>query len=189
MKHLKTFAAALALVATPLVAQDFSEGSTAKSWNLYAEVPATFEAEVVDILCTVAGDCANQCAEGRQLGLVRSADNVLVYPNKNSQSSFNGAAYDLHPYCGKMVDVDGLLIEDEDIPGATNIYLVQKIKDAGAAEWAKANKWTKVWAAKHPEAKGKGPWFRRDPRVNAIIADTGHLGQGLSAEEAYEITR
>jgi len=189
MKHLKTLTAALALVATPLAAQDFSEGSTAKSWNLYAEAPATFEAEVVDILCTVAADCANQCAEGRQLGLLRTADNALVYPNKNSQSSFNGAAYDLHPYCGKMVDVDGLLIEDEDIPGATNIYLVQKIKEAGAAEWAKANKWTKVWAAKHPEAKGKGPWFRRDPRVNAIIADTGHLGQGLSAEEAYEITR
>jgi hypothetical protein len=190
---MKKFIAALAILATPLAtsvaAQDFSEGSTAKSWNLYAEVPATFEAEVVDILCTVAGDCANQCSEGRQLGLLRSADNVLVFPNKNSQSSFNGAAYDLHPYCGKMVDVDGLLIEDEDIQGATNIYLVQKIKEAGAADWAKANKWTKVWAAKHPEAKGKGPWFRRDPRVNAIIADTGHLGQGLSPEEAYEITR
>ncbi len=189
MTYLKTLAAALALVATPLVAQDFSAGSNAKSWNLYAEVPATFEAEVVDILCNVAGDCANQCAEGRQLGLLRSADNVLVYPNKNSQSSFNGAASDLLPYCGKMVDVDGLLIEDEEIPGATNIYLVQTIKEAGDADWAKANKWTKVWAAKHPDAKGKGPWFRRDPRVNAIIADSGHLGLGLSPEEAYEITR
>ena len=47
MKHL---IALLALAASPLAAQDFSEGSEAKSWNLYAEVPATFEAEVVDVL-------------------------------------------------------------------------------------------------------------------------------------------
>lgn len=186
MKHL---IAILALAATPAVAQDFSEGSNAKSWNLYAEVPATFEAKVVDLLCTVAGDCANECADGRQLGLLRSADDVLVYPNKNAQSSFNGAAYDLHAYCGKTVDVDGLLLEDEDIPGATNIYLVQTIKEAGAADWTKANQMTKIWAKKHPEAKGKGPWFRRDPRVLAAIEKDGYLGLGLSHEEAFEITR
>lgn len=186
---MKRLIALFALLATPLAAQDFSEGSEAKSWNLYAEVPATFEANVVDILCTVADDCANECGEGRQLGLLRSSDNVLVYPNKNSQTSFNGAAYDLHPYCGKTVDVDGLLIEDEDIPGAKNIYLVQKIKEAGAAEWSKANQWTKVWAKKHPEAKGKGPWFRRDPRVNAAIEADGYFGQGLSHEDAYALTQ
>ncbi|MCY4333863.1 MAG: hypothetical protein OXC60_04220 [Litoreibacter sp.] len=186
---MKKLIAALALIATPLSAQDFSEGSNARSWNLYAEVPATFEATVVDLLCTVAGDCANECGTGRQLGLLRSADDVLVYPNKNRQTSFNGAAYDLHPYCGKLVDVDGLMIEDEDIPGATNIYLVQSIKEAGAEEWAKTNQWTKVWASLHPEAKGKGPWFRRDPRVNAFIEADGYLGLGLSHREAYEITR
>ncbi|MEM7469813.1 MAG: hypothetical protein AAF340_00565 [Pseudomonadota bacterium] len=186
---MKRLIATLALLATPLSAQDFSEGSNAREWNLYAESPATFEATVVDLLCTVAGDCANECGDGRQLGLLRSVDDVLVYPNKNSQTSFNGAAYDLHPYCGKLVDVDGLLIEDEDIPGATNIYLVQTIKEAGAADWAKANQWTKVWAKKHPDAKGKGPWFRRDPRVLSFIEADGYLGQGLSPEEAYEITQ
>lgn len=186
---MKRFIAILAFAASPALAQDFSEGSNAKSWNLYAEIPATFEAEVVDILCTVTGDCANQCGEGRQLGLLRTADNVLVFPNKNSQSSFNGAAYDLHAYCGKTVDVDGLLIEDEDIQGATNIYLVQTIKEAGTEEWAKANQWTKIWAEKHPEAKGKGPWFRRDPRVNAAIEADGYFGQGLSHEDAYALTQ
>jgi hypothetical protein len=53
----------------------------------------------------------------------------------------------------------------------------------------KANTWTKNWNAKHPEAKGKGPWFRRDPRVNAEIAANGHLGLGLTPEEAYEATQ
>jgi len=36
----------------------FEEGSEAKPWNLYAEIPATFEATVVDLLCEVAGQCA-----------------------------------------------------------------------------------------------------------------------------------
>ncbi|MEM6408650.1 MAG: hypothetical protein AAF700_09555 [Pseudomonadota bacterium] len=181
---MKTWIAALAVLAMPATAQDFSANSNARSWGLFGESLATFEAEVVDILCTVAGDCANQCADGRQLGLVRTADNQLIFPQKNSQTSFNGAATDLLPYCGKTVDVDGLMIEDEDTPGATNIYQIQFIKEAGAEEWQKANTWTKGWAAKHPEAKGKGPWFRRDPRVLAAIEANGYLGLGLTPEEA-----
>lgn len=186
---MKRIISLLAILAAPAVAQDFSEGSEARSWNLYAETPAKFEAQVVDILCTVAGDCSNECGTGRQLGLLRAADDVLVFPNKNNQTGFQGAAVDLHPHCGKLVEVDGLMIEDEDVPGATNIYQVQLIKAAGAAEPVKANTWSKNWAKLHPEAEGKGPWFRRDPRVNAQIAESGFLGLGLSHEEAYEITR
>lgn len=185
MKRIVQFAAA-ALLATPLAAQDFSEGSQAKSWNLYAESPATFEATVVDITCEITGDCADNCGGGdRQLGLLRAVDGVLVYPNKNAQTGFQGAGADLLPFCGQQVEVDGLLIEDEDIPGATNIYLVQTIRAVGSEEWTKANTWSDQWAEKHPEADGKGPWFRRDPRVNARIAETGHLGLGLETDEAF----
>lgn len=182
MKHL---IAALALLASPLAAQDFSEGSEARSWNLYAEIPARFDAKVVDILCELTGDCPANCGDGRrQLGLIRAADNVLVFPNKNSQPAFTGAALELLPFCGQDVEVDGLMIEDPDL-GATNVYLVQKIRNAGAEKWVKANTWTKKWAAKHPEAKGKGPWFRRDPRVKAAIEADGHLGLGVEAEALF----
>lgn len=181
---MKRLIAVCALLATPLAAEDFAAASNAKSWGLFGEEKATFEAEVVDLLCNVTGDCANSCADGRQLGLLRSADGQLIFPQKNSQTSFNGAATDLLPYCGKMVEVDGLIINDEDTPGATNIYQVQFIKEAGAAEWNKANTWSKGWAAKHPEAAGKGPWFRRDPRVLAAIEERGYLGLGLTPEEA-----
>lgn len=178
-----TASLALALLASPAMAADFSEGSTAKSWNLYAEAPAFFEATVVDITCEITGDCTDNCGGGsRQIGLLRAADGVLVFPNKNAQSGFQGAAVDLLPFCGKTVEVDGLLIEDEDIQGAENIYQVQKIRETGAQEWTKANTWTKAWEAKHPEAAGKGPWFRRDPRVNAHIAQTGHFGLGLEKD-------
>lgn len=183
---LKRLIAAALLAASPASAADFSQGSSAKSWNLYAELPAFFEAKVVDITCEITGDCTENCGNGnRQLGLLRTADNVLVFPNKNAQSGFQGATTDLLPFCGKAVEVDGLIIEDEDIQGATNIYQLQKIRPLGTKEWTKANGWTKVWSAKYPEAKGKGPWFRRDPRVNAHIAKTGHLGLGLDTDAAF----
>ncbi len=96
--------AALALIANPLAAQDFSEGSKARSWNLYAEQPATFEATVVDVLCTLTGNCPDNCGDGtRQLGLIRSFDNVMVLPLKNNQAAFTGAASDLAAYCGQTI--------------------------------------------------------------------------------------
>lgn len=175
---------ALILMANPLAAQDFSANSEAKTWNLYGEIPARFEAKVVDVLCELTGDCPTDCGAGsRQLGLIRSADDVMVLPMKNSQPAFTGAAQELAPFCNQVIEVDGLLIEDEEI-GASNIYLVQRIK-SGEADWIKANTWTKKWAAKYPEAKGKGPWFRRDPRIKDVIAAEGYLGLGLEADATY----
>lgn len=182
---MKRIIAMALLAASPASSADFSEGSTARSWNLYAETPAFFEAKVVDITCEITGDCAENCGNGyRQIGLLRAADNVLVFPNKNAQSGFQGASIDLLPYCGQSVEVDGLIIEDEDIQGATNIYQIQKVRAVGDTDWVKANTWSKDWAAKHPQAKGKGPWFRRDPRVNAHLAETGYFGLGLETDAA-----
>lgn len=176
---------ALALFAAPLAAQDFSQNSEAKSWNLYSEVPAMFEAKVVDAMCELTGDCPENCGDGdRQLALLRGADNVLVMALKNNQPAFTGAVVDLLPYCGQEITVDGLLIEDEDFP-VKNVYLVQRIK-AAEADWSKASQFTKVWAAKNPDAKGKGAWYRRDPRINARIEAEGYLGLGLEVDAAFK---
>jgi hypothetical protein len=167
------------------LAQDFSAGSEAASWNLYAEQPARFEAKVVDVLCEMTGDCPADCGAGkRQLGLVRTADAALVYPNKNNQPVFSGAASELLPFCGQQVEVDGLMITDPDI-GAANIYQLQKIRAVGAIDWIKSNKWTKDWQAANPENTGKDPWFRRDTRVNARIEATGYLGLGLETDKTF----
>ncbi len=189
MKYVLT--AALCLATTAAIAQEndpwaFEEGSEARSWNLYAEIPATFEATVVDLLCEVAGNCVDNCGDGkRQLGLLRTADSALIYPNKNNQTSFNGAVADLLPYCGQTVEVDGLILDDPDL-GATNIYQLQTIRLAGETEWTKANQWTKAWEAANPGAEGKGPWFRRDPRVLAEIAEEGYFGLGLEQDEVIK---
>ena len=182
---MKKLAIALALIASPLTAADFSVGSEAKSWKLQGEKPARFEAKVVDILCELTGDCPANCGDGRrQLGLLRTADNAMVFPNKNSQPAFTGANIEMLPFCGKQVDVDGLMIENPDL-GAQNVYLLQKIREVEADEWTKANRWTKVWAKTYPEAKGKGPWFKRDPRVKDHIAKEGYFGLGLEADQTY----
>jgi len=141
-----------------------------------------------DMLWEVAGGCDNSWSDGRKLGLLRAADGVLVYPNKNSQPIFTGAAVDLLPYCGMEVEVDGLLIEDPEI-GATNIYLVQMIRALDEPEFVATNAWVDTWEAANPEAAGPGRWYRRHPGILAILADRGYLGNGMSWEEAWEITR
>ena len=180
------------LLAAPAAAQEgefdpyaFEEGSEARSWNLYAEVPARFEARVVDILCELSGDCPEDCGGGeRQLGLVRAADGALTFPNKNAQPLFTGAVVELLPFCGQDVEVDGLLLDDPDL-GARNVYLVQRIRPVGEEEWTEAKRWTEVWAERNPEAAGDGPWFRRSPRVEAMIEAEGYLGLGPEREAAF----
>jgi hypothetical protein len=80
---------------------------------------------------------------------------------------------DIALYCNQTVEVDGLMIDNPDI-GARNVYMVQKVRVAGG-DWAKEN----------PETKGKGPWFRRDPRIKAMIAEKGYLGRGLDVDGAF----
>ncbi|MEM7523885.1 MAG: hypothetical protein AAF360_09055 [Pseudomonadota bacterium] len=189
MKHL-VLAALVALspiAAAPLSAADFAANSEAKEWGLRGEQKARFTAKVVDILCELGGDCAANCGDNRrQLGLLREADGALVFPLKNRQAAFTGAATDLYPFCGKDVEVDGVTIVDEDVPGAPMFYMVQLIKETGAEKWTKTSRWTKEWAKANPEQKGvKGPWFRRDPRIKAAIAKDGYLGLGEEADKAF----
>jgi hypothetical protein len=173
------------LLATPAGAQDFTQGSTAEEWGLYAESKALFAATVVDPLCELAGDCPADCGGGtRQLALRRTVDGVMVMPLKNGQPLFTGAANELAPFCGREVEVDGLLLADPDA-GFMNLYQVQKIRVAGTSDWIRANRWTEDWAARNPDAAGEGEWFRRDPRVKAEIAREGYLGLGLETDAAF----
>lgn len=166
-------------------AGEWSAGSQAKEWGLVGEEKARFGAKVVDVLCELAGDCPADCGGGRrQLGLLRE-DGALVAPLKNRQAAFTGAAVDLYPFCGKEVEVDGLLVGDED-QTPVKFYMVQLIRERGAETWTKTNRWTKEWRRRHPELKGrKGPWFRRDPRILKAIEEHGYLGLGAEADKAF----
>ena len=177
--------ALLLTLSGPVAAEDFSKDSKAKEWNLYGETKARFSAKVVDLLCELTGDCAENCGNGnRHLGLIRQADGKLISVLKNRQASFNGAAEDLLPFCGQMVDVDGLMI-GEDEYSKSRFYMVQLIRKSGEEKWQKASRWTKAWAKKNPDSKGKGPWFRRDLRVKKQLQANGHFGLGVEFDQQY----
>ncbi|HEU0221956.1 MAG TPA: hypothetical protein VFR34_07070, partial [Paracoccaceae bacterium] len=175
-------AGAMALVAWPAAAQDFSAGSEAAEWGLLGEEKARFEAQVVDILCELAGDCPAECGGGaRQPGLLRS-DGMLVLPLKNLQPLFSGAATDLAPYCGKAVEVDGLLVGDPD-QTQVKFYQIQKIREMASEEWQGTDRFTGAWAEANPDLAAKsGEWFRHDPRVKARIEAEGWFGLGLEKD-------
>jgi hypothetical protein len=109
---------------------------------------------------------------------------VLTPVLKNAQPLFNGAVDDLLPYCGQTVEVDGNMIGDDDV-NPYRLFQVQLIRGEGEEEFSRADRWTDAWAARNPDAGGDGPWFRRDPRVNALIARDGYLGLGLETDEAF----
>lgn len=192
MSRLATAAAltlVLAMAAPPASAAEegaFAEGSQAQEWGVLGEEKARFSARVVDVLCELTGDCPEDCGGGgRQLGLLREADGALVLAAKNSQPLFTGAGRDLLPFCGQAVEVDGLLVGDPDLTRA-KVFMVQTIRGPGADEAAPADRWTKDWDAAHPAlAEEKGPWFRKDPRVNALIERDGWLGLGLDTDKAF----
>jgi len=158
-----------------------AEESKAKSWNLAGEQKTVLSGKVVDILCELTGDCPANCGDGsRQLGILE-ANNRLTLAAKNGQANFAGAVADLLPYCGKQVDVDGLMLGE-----TTRLYQVQFIRESGQTDWAKANTFSKAWAAKFPDdAKKKGPWFRKDSRVTALIERDGWLGLGHQADKEF----
>lgn len=186
-------AAAIALMvsAIPAGAQDIGSQDTgtrdsqAKTWNLTNEEKARFDARVVDILCELSGDCPANCGDGnRQLGLLRT-DGTLVLVFKNVQPIFSGAVEDLLPYCGKEVEVDGLFAAFDDAPAKA--YQVQLIREKGDETFSRTNRWTKVWNAANPDlAKVKGPWFRKEPRINALIARDGYLGLGPDVDRELD---
>ncbi|NQW09027.1 MAG: hypothetical protein HQ481_03985 [Alphaproteobacteria bacterium] len=174
-------AAALAMAALSAAAQ--AQESMARSWGLVGEEKARFEAKVVDLPCAITGNCPADCGAGtRPLGLLRD-DGSLVVAAKNTQAIFSGAVEDLIAFCGKRVEVDGLMVGE----GTPRIYQVQLVRDVEAGgDFQKTTLWSRVWNERYPELKAKkGPWFRKDPRVNALIARDGYLGLGLEVDKKF----
>jgi len=192
---MKRLIVAVALLAAsvafgPALAEgEFSAGSEAKSWNLQGEEKARFEGTVIDALCAVTGDCVADCGAGkRQMGILRGEDGRFFLANKNGQPVFSGATVDLAPYCGRTVEVDGLLVGDVEVTpglGAGKLLQIQTIRDIDEDTAKKTNLWTKDWASRNADVGGKGAWFRRDPKVAAEIEANGRLGLGAEADQAY----
>lgn len=160
--------------------------SQAESWGLNNEEPSVVSGRIVDIACQLTKDCPPQCGGGsRQLGLLTSTGRLIVVA-KNAQPFFNGAVTDLLPYCGQLVDVDGLMTGNE----GNRVLQLQLIRRQGVSDWSKAELWTQEWQRRNPELADKAEeWFYHDPRIKEQIDAKGYLGLGGSADREFAKTR
>lgn len=153
---------AAALAGSPFAAQ------AADPWGLANEKVATFRAKVVDALCGVTGDCPKDCGAGRRQMALLTQDGTLRLAVKGA-FDFAGPVTDLMPYCGREIEVDGLLIEDPRIP----MMFVQQVRVNAGDPWIPADSFGREWSAKHGDNQD---WVRKDPTVREIIAKDGVFG-------------
>ena len=160
-----------AIIALPLTLT--GAANAAEPWGIDHEKIAQFTARVVDVACTLKGDCPPNCGDGRrQLGLL-TEDGKLRMAAKGS-TDFAGAVHDLLPYCGKTIEVDGLLIENP----AITIFMAQRLREGADKPWIATTRFDADWEARHGKSE---QWFRDDPLVKEVIAEDGVLGvKGLA---------
>jgi len=163
-------AAVVALLAGPV--------HSAEEWGIDFEKATRIDGKVVSLLCEVTGDCKPDCGAGkRQLGLL-TGDGRLIPVVKNFEP-FAGATSELIQFCNQQVTLDGLLIDDPQMP----LFAVQFKKPLPDGKWSRANWFGKEWS-KANGGQAQGQWFRKDPRVRKIIKERGVFGiPGLKPEE------
>ena len=141
----------------------------AEPWGIPHEKAFVLKGRVVDALCHLKGVCAPDCGAGkRQLGVVQADGSFRLVAKGNVD--FAAAVPDLIGFCGKMIEADGLLIENP----AITLFFAQGVREAGSTEpLIPAERFKTEWEARN----GPAPeWWRADPEANAIIAETGPLG-------------
>ena len=150
----------------------------AQEWGIDNEEKARVDAKVVDILCEVTGDCAENCGNGkRQLGLL--LDDGRLVPVVKNFDIFAGGTDDLIEFCGKKITADGLMIKNPKMP----MFAIQFKRLAPDGKWSRANRWGKEWSKRNGGQKSN-QWFKSDPLVLQTLKDDGVYGvPGLKPEE------
>lgn len=152
-------------------------GDAANEWGIEFEKKSRVQAKIVDLVCEVTGDCVEACGKGkRQLGLL--FDDGRLVPAVKNRDPFAGATVDLIAYCGKRITVDGLMIEDPQMP----MFAVQFKRESPTTKWKGATQWGKDWSKANGNKKSN-QWFKSDPAVLQHIKEHGVFGiPGLKPE-------
>lgn len=158
------------MIMAAVLALGVGPAEAAREWGIDGEEVAQFEAKAVDVLCELTGNCPKNCGDGkRQMGLLTDDGRLLLTVKSNTL--FAGSVLDLMAWCGKRVEVDGLLIKADPM----TMYMVQRLRKPGAKKWTNARAYSKDWA-KTNKQKNANKWFRKDPRIKAVIKEFGPVG-------------
>lgn len=148
----------------------------ADGWGIEHEKIVQMDVTVVDLTCALGKDCSPNCGGGKHQLAIKTADGKLI-PAVKGASIFAGATAELLPYCGKSVQVDGLLIENP----AMRMFFVQNMREKSSEKWQPAEAFEKQWVKAHGKAD---EWFRVDPLVKQTIAEDGVFGiKGLQPKK------
>ena len=150
-----------------------------QKWGISGAEVAELSGEVVDVLCELSGNCAEQCGAGkRQLGIKTEQRTVLIAKDLNF---YTGAAQELWPFCNQQLVVNGQFTQT----GTTRFFQIQNVRTP-TGPWMSTGKFLENWAEKNGETLSKAEdWYRHDKRVNEILEKDGRLGLGLEADNAY----
>ncbi|MGL4728974.1 MAG: hypothetical protein ACRCWO_09480 [Bosea sp. (in: a-proteobacteria)] len=164
MKHAMRAFSFAALILASAVAPSLA----AEAWGIPGEKELILKGKVVDLACELTKSCPPACGAGqRQLGVLTDAGRLVAVAKGNVD--FAGAVRDIAPFCGKIIEMDGLLVESQGV----SLYFVQRLRDDASKDWVVADRFKTEWEAKNGKAE---EWFRADPEANRLIAEDGPLG-------------
>ena len=168
----------LLLVSAALTACATPDGEVQK-WGITGAEVGELSGEVVDVLCEVSGNCADQCGGGtRQLGIKTKQGTVLIAKDLNF---YSGGAEELWPFCNQQLVVNGQFTESLN----TRFFQIQNVRKPNGP-WMKTTRFLETWATTNGASlTAANDWYRDDKRVNAILEKDGRLGLGPEADSEY----
>ena len=151
-----------------------------ESWGVTAQQESAFTGKVVDVMCELNGNCADNCGEGSRQLAIKTVDQGTVLVAKNV-TLYSGAADELWAFCGQDVEVNGLFTANKNV----RFFQVQNVRTPGG-EWKRANRFHEAWASRSGQSGSKArKWYKNDERVDEIIKRDGRLGLGPAADAEY----
>ncbi len=150
------------------------------AWPVTNAEESALSGTVVDVLCELNGNCAENCGEGKRQLAIKTESLGTVLISKNL-TNYSGAADELWPFCGELVEVNGLFTENKGI----RFFQAQNIREPGG-QWKQTTNYLQAWSNRTGQSRSLAEdWQYHDPRVKAIIERDGRLGLGTDADNDY----
>lgn len=150
------------------------------AWPVTKAEESALSGTVVDVLCELNGNCAENCGEGKRQLAIKTESQGTVLVSKNL-TNYSGAADELWPFCGELVEVNGLFTDHKGV----RFFQAQNIREPGG-QWKQTTNYLQAWSNRSGQSQSLAEdWQYHDPRVKAIIERDGRLGLGIDADSDY----